>query len=115
MIAMDWHHVLQQIAQTVVEAAVIPTVGLAVSWVCQRLWRALGDARLKPVRLWIGVLVKAAQQSLDRPERKAFVVDAIRKRFPWVPANLLDALIEAAVHDLKQGLAAPPPAPEPPK
>lgn len=62
----------------------------------------------KQINTWVQIAVSAAEQlypgSKLGDEKKAYVIDWLKQHGVTVDADKLEAMIEAAVHDLKNGV-----------
>ena len=61
----------------------------------------------RQINTWVQIAVSAAEQIYDGPgrgeDKKKYVVEWLRQHGVTVDADKLDAMIEAAVYDLKNG------------
>lgn len=73
---------------------------LAIIYVAQRAKGA--DPQAAAMAL-AEILVRAAEQTIPDPEdRRDYVIDLLRQKFPNVDGDLLIAIIESAVYDVNQ-------------
>lgn len=64
-------------------------------------------AQQKEINAWVAIAVTAAEQIFQGngrgDEKKAYVLDFLSEKGYTIDANSIDALIEAAVYELKTG------------
>ncbi len=109
-----------RLAEPIVLQALLGLLALAVLAVLPKLvhlafvvaGNLINRIRIAQVQAVVKVLVMAAQQSIkDNGDKFNYVSNILCARFPWLPAESVKALIEAAVLQLKTELAALAPAP----
>ena len=98
--------ILHQVLAAVLTAAATTVLPLAAGALVRWLLHALHAMQLGAVEEYVWLLVRAAHQIFDKPERvekaKRWVEMQVVARFPWVPTHVLDAVIEAAVLEVKR-------------
>ena len=94
---------------TSVVEAVLALVGAIITCVLVPYIKSKTTAeQQKEINAWVKIAVSAAEQIYKGPgrgeEKKAYVLEWLRERGVTVDEARLDAMIEAAVYELSQGL-----------
>ena len=89
----------------IVEAVLTLCIAAVSAFVIPWLKRKVSAEKLAEVSEWVQIAVTAAEQIYDGPgrgaEKKAYVLDWLNKQGITIDADKLDAMIEAAVHEIQ--------------
>lgn len=93
---------------TIVEAAAALIAAIITAFVVPCIKSRTTTNQQQQINAWVRIAVTAAEQiyagSGRGKEKKAYVIDWLRKHGVTVDESKLDALIEAAVFELNKGL-----------
>ena len=92
----------------IVQAAAVLLAAVITTFVVPYIKSKTTAAQQSQINAWVRIAVSAAEQIYNGPskgkDKKAYVVEWLRQHGVTVDEPQLDALIEAAVYELKTGI-----------
>ena len=91
----------------IVETLIALTCAVVSCVVVPLIKKKTNAAQQKEINAWVAIAVTAAEQIFQGngrgEEKKAYVLDLLTEKGYTIDANAVDAMIEAAVYELKTG------------
>lgn len=91
----------------VIQAVTVLLAAIITTFVVPYIKSKTTAAQQSQINAWVKIAVSAAEQIYNGPgrgeDKKKYVVEWLRQHGVTVDADKLDAMIEAAVYDLKNG------------
>ena len=91
----------------VIHAVTVLLAAIITTFVVPYIKSKTTAAQQNQINAWVKIAVSAAEQIYNGPgrgeDKKKYVVEWLRQHGVTVDADKLDAMIEAAVYDLKNG------------
>jgi len=95
---------MNDVLSAIAEIVFFIFVAIAGRYLVPLLRQKLDGTKYEDLAYWVGVAVKAAEQTITGgADKKAFVLSFLRDKGLDLDADKVDALIEAAVYALKGG------------